>query len=292
MNASLLLGLFFFTAPHDSQASRQTPFVLDHNNTVLTDFKNLWLHNQTPPESLINIILHTPRQEHGPLIISAPQNDTLYLTGDNPEKQITIRACNPFSSVTRFDTAPPKGDMRLYLETREPLPAAANGWKLSGSLNLTVADQIIPITIILPDKEGESVPLPLDSVIPDLLPKGASASLVAQKLALYPSGYYSDMTLHINSNLPEAWFGPSFIIDGNNKGVSAEEPDTDEAKPEGTACIYKHNPMAKKQQFTFTFFLYVNKRTISVPVNLHFGMGGVIVPQSPSPQPLRRGENK
>ena len=218
--------------------------------------------------------LNIKRRSGTPFLADSFQKGTLYLEGANPEQRIKLE-----SSISRPFAFPNPG-IPFFLETPQRLPCAASeGWRLSGTLDLGIADRMYLVEIPLDSPWGKKIVLPLKHIPPGMLPEGATLSMMA--LDRNPEKFNGSSSrttrrIVIYSPLPAAHFGKITLFMPDNSHPYEIEPNAAVPFQEGTPAIYDLVLGPKDKEVTASLMLYINPRAVKVPVNLRFGLGGII----------------
>ena len=126
---------------------------------------------------------------------------------------------------------------------------------------------------------GSTVTLPLQDIPGIKLPDDAKTTLTVTDMKSESSR--SSLLLHVRSTLPSACFGSLTLIDANNREYSPAEPVVHDTHPQGVTRIYEPYWEPGDRNITAELIIYINPRTVRVPLNLKFGAGGM-VPSPPS----------
>ena len=226
------------------------------------------------PSTRIDFRPETP--ENGPVAISISPENPLTLKGNETLPPVSVAASSHMhtSPWKKEDPVP-----ILSLNIPDLLPETSSCWTLSGTANMIMASRSCRISCPLPTVRGSTVTLPLQDIPGVKLPENAKATLTVADMQSESS--HGSLLLHVRSTLPSASFGSLTLIDADNRHYSPAEPVVHDHPPQGVTRTYQPYWEPADRKITAELIIYINPRTVRVPLNLKFGAGG-IVPAPPS----------
>lgn len=207
-----------------------------------------------------------------PFLTDSSHKGVFSLEGDNPGERISLES----HISRRFGS--PKGHIPLFLETRGMLPPSASGiWRLSGTLDLGIADHMYSVEIPLNSPWGEKIDLPLKHIPAGMLPEDATLAVMAQDpKKCSAAAPFTKRRLVVYSTLPPGHFGQMTVIMPDNSRLDSKEPNAAVPLRKGIPVVYDLVLDAEDEGAAATLTLYINPRSVQVPVDLRFGLGGII----------------
>ena len=226
------------------------------------------------PFTRIDFQPETP--ENGPVAISISPENPLTVRGNETSPPV-FAAASSHMSFSPWEKEIPIPILSLNIP--DLLPETSSCWTLSGTANMIMASRACRISFPLPTVMGSTVTLPLQDIPGIKLPDDAKTTLTVTDMKSESSR--SSLLLHVRSTLPSACFGSLTLIDANNREYSPAEPVVHDTHPQGVTRIYEPYWEPGDRNITAELIIYINPRTVRVPLNLKFGAGGM-VPSPPS----------
>lgn len=222
------------------------------------------------------IDLFADLKDHAPVPLSLSLEGPLLLKGDGAASSISFSS--HFSTDFTFSK---KGEEAPELSLHIPglLPPTSSCWTLSGSIKATMASHVCRISMPFPLTKGNTVTLPAEDIPSGVLPENEKIRLTISDVKQNSPDIDGSLLVYVRSSLPPESFGALTLIDSKNSRYNPIFPDKTASLPQGVTAVYKVSFPPADRQITAELVLYINPHTVTIPLHLKFGAGGII----PSP---------